>query len=129
MSHWAFIPLVHIADQVSNACLEILRASVIPIASINTRTNGVAARICALLFIFSARDIDGLLAKRIVEQFHEDIARDYTVRNPMSVSSRFLFRKVSLLRNVCLSEIGDGLLRARWKIMSIAKKFGKIRSS
>lgn len=129
MSHWAFIPLVQIADQVSKACLEILGTSVIPTASINTRANGVPARICTLLFIFSAGYIDSLLAKRIVEQFHEDIARDYPVRKPMLVLGRFLFRKVSLLLNVCLFEVGDGLLRAGWKIMSIAKKFGKIRSS
>lgn len=79
MAHWAFIPFVQIADQVSKACLEVLRASVIPIAGIDTRTNGIRARIRASLFVFGARDIDGLLAKRIVEQFHENIARDYPV--------------------------------------------------
>lgn len=67
MAHWALIPLVQIADHISKACLEILRASVIPVTSIDTRTNSVFTWVRALLPVFSARDVDRLLAKRIVK--------------------------------------------------------------
>lgn len=63
MAHWAFIPLVQIADHIPKACLEILRASIISVTGIDMRANGILARICALLFVFGARNVDGLLAK------------------------------------------------------------------
>lgn len=80
MAHRAFVPLVQITNSISKACLEILRASVISATGIDTRANGVLARIHALLLVFGARDVDELLANRIVEQFHEDIAGNYPAR-------------------------------------------------